>query len=139
MADETQHAIICGECRLRFMVPESFWQHCQDDARNWFYCPNGHQQHFVSDANNPAALRRERDRLKQEQAWYAEQLSDERRGRKMAERQVSAARGQITKLRKRAGAGLCPCCNRSFRQLSLHMKHKHPDFTAEVIELEESA
>lgn len=26
------------------------------------------------------------------------------------------------------GAGMCPCCRRTFKQLAEHMKSKHPDF-----------
>ena len=42
-----------------------------------------------------------------------------------------AAKGQISKLKKRASAGVCPCCNRSFQNLRRHMGNKHPEFVGE--------
>lgn len=37
------------------------------------------------------------------------------------------------RLRKRASAGVCPCCNRTFSQLARHMQTKHPTFIAQEI------
>jgi hypothetical protein len=34
----------------------------------------------------------------------------------------------IKKANRKAKAGVCPCCNRTFKQLADHMKVKHPDF-----------
>ncbi len=34
----------------------------------------------------------------------------------------------MTKVKKRAANGVCPCCNRTFSDLARHMKAKHPDF-----------
>lgn len=41
-------------------------------------------------------------------------------GRKKAERAPKQAQTRI-------GAGICPCCNRTFSQLARHMQSKHPD------------
>jgi hypothetical protein len=41
--------------------------------------------------------------------------------------QVRAARGQLTKFKKRVGRGVCPCCNRHFKDLARHMESKHPE------------
>lgn len=46
---------------------------------------------------------------------------------------MHAARGQVTRLKNRAAAGVCPCCNRTFHQLVRHMAAKHPDFAAEPV------
>lgn len=45
------------------------------------------------------------------------------------ERSAAAQRGVLTRLKNRVAAGVCPCCHRSFKQLSEHMKMKHPDYT----------
>ncbi len=36
-------------------------------------------------------------------------------------------KGVLAKERKRVGNGVCPCCNRSFKNLMRHMAQKHPD------------
>ena len=50
------------------------------------------------------------------------------RGREEAEASLQATKGVVTRLKKRAIAGVCPCCNRTFQQLAAHMAHKHPDY-----------
>lgn len=47
-------------------------------------------------------------------------------GDEMRLRQLSAARGQVTRIKNRVGNGVCPCCNRSFGNLHRHMQTKHP-------------
>jgi hypothetical protein len=34
-------------------------------------------------------------------------------------------------MKKRAVAGVCPCCNRHFRELERHMASKHPKYASE--------
>jgi len=48
----------------------------------------------------------------------------------MERRRVSAARGRVTKIKRRVQHGVCPCCNRTFSNLASHMKTKHPEFEA---------
>ena len=48
--------------------------------------------------------------------------------REQTERQLRAQKGQNTKLRKRVKAGVCPCCNRTFKQLAAHMARMHPEY-----------
>tara|TARA_Y100000310_G_scaffold338946_1_gene430083 strand:- start:1163 stop:1354 length:192 start_codon:yes stop_codon:yes gene_type:complete len=57
--------------------------------------------------------------------------------RDAAEKTASTYKGQVTKLKNRAKAGVCPCCNRTFQNLSRHMETKHPDF-GEVIQIKKT-
>lgn len=124
----------CCACGILFAMPEARYE----EARRRrgpngavFCCPNGHRQWYTGD-NAEEALRRERDRLAQQ---VAERDDDLRR----AERQQAALRGELTKLKKRATNGVCPCCTRSFSNLRNHMKTKHPDFAAESTAKEKTA
>jgi hypothetical protein len=120
----------CCVCFIRFAVPKSF-----DDARRRdgksFFCPVGHSQSYTESEND--RIRRERDRLKQEQARLNDEVNRQRELCEAAERSASARKGQITRLKKRAAAGVCPCCNRSFENLKNHMSAKHPGFVAEEV------
>jgi hypothetical protein len=69
-------------------------------------------------------LRRERDRLKQDTARLEEEAS---LARVRAEKAEAAAK----RLKKRASAGTCPCCSRTFANMAEHMKQKHPELLAE--------
>lgn len=120
----------CGECGIEWAMPVKFVQARREDKKN-FYCPNGHCRVFRESETDK--LRRERDRLKQDQARYEQRLKDTRDRAEYAERRVSAAKGQITRLKNRAAAGVCPCCTRTFVNLQRHMASKHAGFTAEEV------
>jgi hypothetical protein len=51
---------------------------------------------------------------------------------KAAEHSARAYKGQATRLRNRAKAGVCPCCKRTVSQLARHMASKHPDFSTDA-------
>lgn len=128
----TDQTISCGQCGIAFCVPVGWYQHrCR--SHETFWCPNGHPRAFKGQSEEEA-LRLERDRLKQQQAHYEDRLRAEREHREAAERRASAARGQVTKLKKRAAAGVCPCCNRQFVDLQRHMSTKHAGFLAEEVQ-----
>jgi hypothetical protein len=134
--------ISCFQCKEPVWLSEE-----REDVlrknQNTFHCLWGHQQHFPAGPTEADKLRRERDRLKQEAARLEEEkraawatAHDQREQRLAAERRASAARGQVTRLKNRAAAGLCPCCNRSFVNLQRHMATKHKGFTVEEVQSE---
>jgi len=120
----------CVACFVRFGVPVGFTAARRRDSKS-FFCPNGHSMSYREDEADK--LRRERDRLKQQLAEKDDEIASQRSSREAAERQAAARKGQITRLKNRAAAGLCPCCNRSFHNMSRHMATKHPGFIAEEV------
>ena len=125
----------CITCAIKFWVPAGYINARRRDGVA-FFCPNGH--HMIYRETEADRIRRERDRLKQDAARkddeIAEQRAEKERQRlraEIAERRVSAAKGQITKIKKRAANGVCPCCNRTFSDLSRHMHTKHPNYVSE--------
>ena len=86
------------------------------------YCPLGHKPVWgdksrVDELEGKLALERSNSAF-----WREREAA--------AERRVSAQRGVTTKLKKRIAAGVCPCCKRTFQDVSRHMKGQHPDFVA---------
>lgn len=122
----------CISCFINFQVPLGFTAARRKDGEK-FYCPNGHHMYYPKGESEEDKLRRERDLLKQRLVQKDDMISEVVRQRQMSERQLSAARGQVTKLKKRAAGGVCPCCNRSFAALHSHMATKHPNFVAEDV------
>ena len=51
--------IYCCTCRMPFAVPADIRAQWRADGDNWFYCPNGHMQHYKE-----RALAADRDRLR---------------------------------------------------------------------------
>ena len=126
MMGELTH-IHCITCGVEYGLPNTLLQHHQDYG-GYHHCPNGHQQGWDKDNCGISGVRRERDRLKQRLA----QKDDEIQAAHADARKTAAAyKGQITKMKKRASAGTCPCCNRTFQNVSTHMKRQHPSFVEE--------
>lgn len=117
-------------CGINHAVPEdlrAYQMRCHNDGRKVpdIHCPLGHG-HVPAGRPEHEVLA---ERLEQEQR-RAGRLAAQR---DQAEASARAYKGAATKARKRAGAGVCPCCKRSFQQLRRHMASKHPDFDAEAV------
>lgn len=117
-----EECITCGvvhaiptELRTRYHKHGGFW-----------VCPNGHSQGWNKKNSTSEAEKREAEiaRLSSQIAYKDEQIASERR-------RVSAAKGEVTKIKKRVGNGVCPCCNRSFQNLHRHISNQHPEFVQE--------
>ena len=114
----------CGECGVPFAMPADLLRRAREDSDEWFWCPNGHKLHYSVDE-----AARLRDQLTAARAQLDRAKADakfQRGQRQTAERSAAAYKGQATRLRKRIGHGVCPCCHRTFRQVSDHMNRMHP-------------
>jgi len=112
-------------CGIHYAVPEEFLgmikrQHRDGRAQTKIYCPLGHTWEFSG--KGEAELLQER--LERERARSARLAAE----RDQIQASLSATKGQVTKLKKRVAAGVCPCCGRTFQQLSRHMANKHPEY-----------
>jgi DNA repair exonuclease SbcCD ATPase subunit len=122
----------CCQCKTNIVLPKELYEVAKTGApKVTFYCPYGHAQVFAKGETEADKLRRERDRLAQQVAQRDDEIKWQKDQREHSERQLSAARGQITKIKKRSSAGTCPCCSRTFANMAEHMKHQHPEFVAD--------
>ena len=96
---------ICCSCGTVFGIEQQLKINLRNNHRT-FYCPNGHGQNYVG-KSEAEKLRDEVTRLKSQQDQLNADLSSKER-----------------KL-KRVSNGVCPCCNRTFKNLQSHMKTKH--------------
>lgn len=126
----TIKSVDCGVCGITFGLDSSFMAARQKDGKS-FYCPNGH---FVGwKASNEAETKERRLREEIDAARSLAQREARRRAKaeaqaKTAAYRARAAKGQLTKARKRAAAGVCPCCQRTFQNVARHMAGQHPNF-----------
>lgn len=107
--------IQCYLCGVIFGMNSDMNKKRIQDHREW-YCPNGHPQVYTG--------KTEAQKLK-------EQLAEEQRKLANAQFELMMKEKEAKKLRKRVSNGICPCCHRSFIQMSRHMKTKHPDYVGE--------
>jgi hypothetical protein len=117
----------CYKCHITFAMPADFQRQCKQQGET-FYCPLGHAQVYAT-----SEVEKLKARLAREEEWRKSaeaRATHERDQRQAAERTASAYKGQATRLRKRATAGVCPVpeCHRHFANLERHVASKHPDF-----------
>lgn len=111
---QTVSLIACYKCSLPIALTADQERNLRENHES-FYCPLGHQQHFTGKS--------ETERLR-------EQLSAQIRSATEASARAYTAEQQLARHKRRAAAGTCPCCKRSFVALARHMKAKHPEFGA---------
>lgn len=96
-----------------------------------FYCIHGHGQHYSEGKSREQKLQEQLDDM-QRRAQRAEQrVAQESDRAEHHKARAASYKGQVTKIKKRVGAGICLCCNRHFENLARHMAGQHPDFQPE--------
>lgn len=126
--------ITCHRCSTEYALPDALYTAAKASEDISFWCPYGHQAHYPAGETAEQKLRRERDRLAQRIAEKDDEIRRQRELREGTERQLSATRGVVTRIKNRVGHGVCPCCNRTFGNLYRHMATKHPGYAAEAAE-----
>lgn len=121
--------VTCPTCSTVHAIPTSLNERMTDrpgPSGKSAFCPNGHQWCYVG-LSEADKLRKQLERANARAQAAKDQAA-------AAERSKANMKGQMTKARKRAAAGVCLCCHRSFSsaQMTRHMKTQHPTFDAEV-------
>ena len=102
------------------------------ESHNSFYCVNGHSQAW-SGENRAEKAEKELSRARQQLAQAQDEKRDAERQAETEATMRRTADAAVKRLRKRASAGTCPCCNRTFGNMATHMKRQHPEFVAENV------
>lgn len=115
-------------CGMRHAVPSELadFQRRQFDngqAVKPIYCPLGHT-HVPAGQGEAERLRKSLERERNRAASLTARLDQSEASRR-------AQKAATTRAKKRAAAGVCPCCNRTFKQLARHMESQHPDYASE--------
>lgn len=125
----------CCQCRSEIWLPQALYDAARHSERISFYCPYGHPQVFAKGETDLDVMRRERDIARQQIAQRDDEIKQLQQRSRVLAMQVDQHKTAATKARKRAAAGLCPCCNRSFAstRMAAHIRTKHPDFRVEDV------
>src|SRR5262245_30328167 len=107
----------CG-CRV-WLTPSHYYAAMEGRSKITFHCGYGHAQHFANEDDEIVKIRRERDRYLQQLAQKDDRIAD-------LVKETDTLKADAERMKRRVSAGVCPCCNRTFRQLTAHMKSQHP-------------
>lgn len=113
--------INCGECGGVYAVNERFHTHKREKGGFWTcpYCKTGWG--FDPNGSELAKAKRqvEEERKRKEDALARANAAIQR---------ADKAEQSLHRHKTRASNGVCPCCQRTFKQLARHMAAKHPDY-----------
>ncbi len=107
----------CWSCGVIYGISSRLDTKRREDGGS-FYCPNGHGAVFKET---------ETQRLTRELQIAQQQIARAEDERNAAQRSEATTKRELVRVNKRAHAGVCPCCNRSFVNVARHMKTKHPN------------
>ncbi len=113
----TLETVDCCNCGVVFAMPAGLLNRFRIHGGT-FYCPSGHPQGFTK--SEVDRLREKLDQQTRAATEFAERAA-------IAERAEAKAKQELSRVKKRINAGVCPCCGRTFQQLARHMKTKHPE------------
>ena len=111
--------INCGECGGIYAINERFREQKEKYGGYW-KCPYC-QCSWGFGTSTIDKLTKELEYEKKRTEWAKQDA-------KNYKHQLTAQKGVNTKLKKRIGHGVCPCCKRTFKQLAEHMKSQHPEY-----------
>lgn len=118
----------CWQCGTVFAMPRSMMETRRKDGAA-MYCPLGHAGYF---STSESVDQRRIKELEREVAAAKQQAESATRSREWAESRAKGANIAAGKAKaahrrvvERVHAGVCPHCNRTFKQLAAHMKTKH--------------
>lgn len=120
-------AISCGKCGIHFGLDKAHRQALKAEHAT-FYCPNGHARWYPP----PGETEEEKLQARLERQQRRASRLVARLDQAEAEAAHNAARangykGALTKVKKRLGAGMCPCCSAEFKDVAAHMRRMHPE------------
>lgn len=128
--------ITCHVCSERFGLSQDTYGVLKRSGRV-FCCPFGHEAVFAAGKTEAQKLREELERERRDRQRAAQQVEYWAQEAKKERNRANGYKGHATRITKRAKAGVCICCNRSFKDLARHMASKHPTLTP--IDIEQGA
>ena len=128
------HVINCGECGGTYALSKKYVKKKQEHGGFWTcpYCKCG----WVYSKEASEVEKLERQLAKQREATEYQRLCKEEvtGERDYFEKSRNGMKGALRKEQKkldRVKNGVCPCCNRHFKNLERHMTGQHPEFKNE--------
>lgn len=115
--------IDCPACGLQFGVPQN-WVITKRSNHSDLYCPAGHTMAFTSESPVEKLTREKFESERQLQA----KINESRHAQLVAEKERAEAMLAKRKVERRVAHGTCPCCNKTFSDLSNHMISQHKEF-----------
>ena len=123
------YVVNCGCCGGVYAILERVRLQKEREGKSWTcpYCATGWG--YQGNGTNAELKRqlKQAERDLQSQKKRTEWAKEEARHAESRRRGEKAAK---TRIQNRIANGVCPCCQRSFKNLHRHMQNKHPDYSS---------
>jgi len=117
----------CGVCGGSYALSQKCMAYKRQHGGYWNcpYCKQswGYGTSEIDEKNN------EITRLKRTIEYAETDLSHAKELKNKALHSARTIKGHLTRTKNRIANGVCPCCNRSFKNLHNQMSRQHPDYT----------
>lgn len=118
----------CGECGGQYALGKRYVEKKREQGGFWTCpycaCSWGYSKSGTENARLKRELEEQRRRTQYEENRAAR--ANERAEKEA--RRSAAARGQVTKIKRRVAKGACPACQHTFPDLHAHMETEHPEW-----------
>lgn len=114
----------CCKCMCYFAMPKDLWERAKQSERE-FFCPNGHGQVYTKTENSK--LKAQIQQLENDAIRRKQYIDEQNNTIEQLGYSLRAQKAAKTKIMNRVKNGVCPCCNRTFKDLQSHFKTKHPE------------
>ncbi len=121
----------CGECGGTYAINSRYHQQKRTHGGFWNcpYCQCGWG--FNKDDTELEKKNKELRQKEKQLEWARREAEIANERAITTKRQLAAQKGVTTKLKKRISHGVCPCCDRTFKNLQSHIEHQHPEYVEE--------
>lgn len=111
-------------CGVLFAAPAHMLKTKRHDGSS-FYCPNGHSLSYDGDKKR---LEQRVRQAEERETRLRARLDQEEAHARAQKARATRFKNDRDRIRARISEGVCPCCNRTFKQVAAHMKRQHPEF-----------
>lgn len=129
----SMETVLCARCGLLYALPEALIKAARAKGHGeiTWRCPNNSCSAMNWGYHGKSEADKERERRESAEAaakWERDRAARLSATLDQTKASLRSQKGATTKAKRRHAAGLCPCCNRTFQQLTRHMATKHPDY-----------
>lgn len=122
----TMTVFCCGKCGGQYALGKRYVEEQQQKGGYW-NCPYCKCSWDYGDSEN-AKLQRQLEAERNRVAYERDKAARAEERAQREARRSAAARGQVTKIKRRVAKGACPACQHTFPDLHAHMETEHPEW-----------
>ena len=120
--------VTCYKCGVPFSMPGHLSEQKRQQGES-FWCPNGHKQWWGE--SEVDKLKRKLKNEKQSREYWVKRVHSEQEEHQTTKNSLRSHKAAKTRIINRVHKGVCPHCNRHFKNLHAHMASQHPKEVAE--------